>query len=49
MSKLAINSIVDTFSALGKRLAAPDEALMEVIETSGSTMPGLRPKACCKP
>jgi hypothetical protein len=33
MSKLAINSIVDTFSALGKRLAAPDEALMEVIET----------------
>ncbi|MBD1366411.1 acyl-CoA reductase [Mucilaginibacter sp. ZT4R22] len=33
MSKLEIKSIVDTFSELGKRLATPDEALMEVINT----------------
>lgn len=33
MSKLDINSIVNTFSALGKRLSAPDDALMEIIDT----------------
>jgi hypothetical protein len=33
MSKLEINNIVNTFSELGKRLAAPNEALMEVINT----------------
>jgi hypothetical protein len=33
MSKLEINNIVNTFSELGKRLLAPDEALMEVIGT----------------
>ncbi|MEO7215612.1 acyl-CoA reductase [Mucilaginibacter sp.] len=33
MSKLEINNTVNTFSELGKRLAAPNEALMEVINT----------------
>ncbi|RWY56977.1 acyl-CoA reductase [Mucilaginibacter gilvus] len=33
MSKLVINNTVNTFSELGKRLEAPNEALMEVINT----------------
>jgi hypothetical protein len=33
MSKLEIKNIVNTFSELGKRLAVPNEALMEVIGT----------------